>query len=201
MAVVGRRRMARPLLLGLLLWGVPILVTGSCAAIGVAIAAMAVLGAGNAVLDISGFTLLQRTVPNASRGSVFGVLEALVMLNVGLGAVLGPLLVELLSLRGAWITTGCLLPALALLTLRALSSADDHAVIPEEELGLLRGVPMLQVLPLTVLEQVAADCRRCPSRPARRSSSRRRGRPLLRDRLGRGGGTGRPSRRAPPGAG
>jgi hypothetical protein len=125
----------------------------------VAIAAMAVVGAGNAVLDIAGFTLLQRIVPNRSRGSVFGVLEALVMLTVGVGAALGPLLVSVAGLPGAWMITGAVLPMLALLSWRVVTAADEHAVIPERELHALRGVPMLQVLPLTVLEQVAADLR------------------------------------------
>lgn len=156
-AVVGRRRMARPILLGLVLWGLPILVTGIAPIAGVALVAMAVLGAGNAILDVSGFTLLQRIVPNEVRGSVFGILEAMVMLTVGAGAVLGPLLVEVLGLRGAWIATGALLPLLAILFGRVVAAADEHAVIPERELHLLRGVPMLRVLPLTALEQVAAD--------------------------------------------
>jgi hypothetical protein len=128
-------------------------------AVWVALAAMAVVGAGNAVLDVSGFTLLQRTVPNAVRGRVFGVLEALVMLAVGVGAALGPLLVLLLGVQGAWIATGALLPLLAVASWRGIAAADRRAVIPERELTLLRGVPMLQVLPLTALEQVAGELR------------------------------------------
>lgn len=157
MSVVGRSRMAPPFLVGLVLWGVPILLTGLLPVAAVAVLAMATVGAGNALLDVSGFTLLQRTVPNAYRGSVFGILEALVMLTVGLGSLLGPLLVELLGTRGAWIAAGCLLPALALVSSRMVLRADARAVIPARELELLRGVPMLQVLPLTALEQVAGD--------------------------------------------
>jgi len=117
------------------------------------------VGAGNAVLDVSGFTMLQRSVPNAVRGRVFGVLEALVMLAAGVGAALGPLLVALLGVQGAWIATGALLPVLAVVSWRGIAAADRRAVIPERELTLLRGVPMLQVLPLTVLEQVADELR------------------------------------------
>lgn len=157
MSVVGRSRMGRPFLIGLALWGAPILVAGLVPAAVVALLAMAALGAGNALLDVSGFTLLQRTVPNAYRGSVFGILEALVMLTVGLGSLVGPLLVQLLGAQGAWIAAGCLLPVLAVLASPAVSRTDARAVIPERELELLRGVPMLQVLPLTALEQVAAD--------------------------------------------
>jgi MFS family permease len=156
-AMVGRRRMAPQFFLGLLLWGLPILVAGLLPFAVVALLAMAVLGAGNAVLDVSGFTLLQRTVPNAARGSVFGVFEAVVMLTVGLGSLLAPALVALVGVQGAWIVAGSVLPLLAIVTWRGLRAADERAVVPERELALLRGVPMLGMLPLTALEQVAAD--------------------------------------------
>jgi hypothetical protein len=125
----------------------------------VALLAMAVLGAGNAVLDVAAFTLLQRSVPNEVRGRVFGVLEALVMLTVGVGAAVGPLLVQALGVQGAWIATGAVLPVLGMVAWRWIAAADRRAVIPERELGLLRGVRMLEVLPLTVLEQLASDLR------------------------------------------
>ena len=157
MAIIGQRRMARPFTLGLVLWGAPILLVGLAPSAVVALLAMGVVGAGNAILDVSGFTLLQRTVPNAVRGSVFAVLEALVMLFVGIGAALGPVLVEFATLRGAWIVTGAILPVAAILGWRWVAAADERAVVPERELTLLRGVPMFGVLPLTALEQVAAD--------------------------------------------
>lgn len=156
-AIIGNRRMAPSFFLGLVLWGAPILVTGLAPSSVVALVAMGVVGAGNATLDVSGFTLLQRILPNAVRGSVLGVLEALVMLGVGTGAALAPVLVQVVGLSGAWIVTGAVLPLLAVVSWRWVTMADDDGVIPELELGLLRRVPMLQVLPLTILEQVAAD--------------------------------------------
>ena len=157
MALVGRSRLASGVVLGLVLWGLPITVTGLAPSVWVALLAMAVLGAGNAVLDVAAFTLLQRSVPNEVRGRVFGVLEALVMLTVGVGAAIGPSLVGALGVQGAWIATGAVLPVLGLLAWGGIAAADRRAVIPERELTLLRGVPMLHVLPLTVLEQLASD--------------------------------------------
>jgi MFS family permease len=118
---------------------------------------LAVLGLGNAVLDVAGFTIMQRSVPNAMRGRVFGVLESGVMLGTGIGSGLAPLLLALLDIRGALIATGLILPTLALVTWRWVARADADAVIPERELELLRGVPMLAPLPMTILEQVAGD--------------------------------------------
>jgi MFS family permease len=157
MVLVGRSRLAGTFTLALVLWGAPILLMGVVPNALAAVGFLAMVGIGNAVLDVSGFTMLQRGVPNAFRGRIFGVLEALVMLMVGIGSVLAPVLIAGLTIRGALIATGLLLPVLALLTWRAVAGADARAVIPARELALLRGVPMLAPLPLTVLEQVAGD--------------------------------------------
>ena len=156
-SLVARRRMAPSFAIGLVLWGTPILLIGLLPWAPAAVLFLAVLGLGNAVLDVSGFTIMQRSVPNAMRGRVFGVLESGVMLGTGIGSGLAPLLLALLDIRGALIATGLLLPSLAVVTWRWVSLADADAVIPERELGLLRGVPMLAPLPMTILEQVAGD--------------------------------------------
>jgi MFS family permease len=155
--LVGRRKMAAPFAAGLMLWGTPILLIGLVPVAAAAVLFLAVLGLGNAVLDVAGFTILQRSVPNAVRGRVFGVLESGVMLGTGIGSGLAPVLLVLLGTRGALIATGLLLPLLAVLSWRWVARADADAVIPERELALLRGVPMLAPLPMTILEQVAGD--------------------------------------------
>ncbi|HET6819083.1 MAG TPA: MFS transporter [Candidatus Limnocylindria bacterium] len=155
MTLAGRTRLAPSFSLGLVLWGSPILLIGLVPTAFVAVAVLAVLGAGNAVLDVAGFTLLQRIVPNAVRGRVFGVLEAIVMLGLSIGSALAPVLVAVLGLRGALVATGTLLPLLAVITWPIVRRTDALAVIPAREMDLLRRVPMFRLLPLTVLEQVA----------------------------------------------
>jgi MFS family permease len=153
--LVGRSRLTPPMLFGLLMWGLPIVAIGLLPVAGVAFAALALLGAGNAILDISGFTLLQRVVPNAVRGRIFGMLEAIVMLTVGIGSALAPALVAIAGNRGALIVTGLLMPLAAIGAWRWLRGADDRAVIPRRQVALLRGVPMFSQLPMTTLEEVA----------------------------------------------
>jgi MFS family permease len=155
--LVSRRRMAAPFAIGLVLWGTPILLIGLLPWAPAAVLFLAVLGLGNAVLDVAGFTIMQRSVPNAVRGRVFGVLESGVMLGGGIGSVLAPLLLALLGVRGALVATGLLLPLLAVATWRWVARADADSVVPERELELLRGVPMLAPLPMTIVEQVAGD--------------------------------------------
>jgi MFS family permease len=157
MSLVGRTRLAPSFSLGLALWGTPILLIGLLPSSAVAVLALAVLGAGNAVLDVAGFSLLQRSVPNAVRGRVFGLLEAIVMLGLSLGSAIAPALVAALGVQGALIATGALLPLLAIVSWPKVRQIDVLAVIPAREMELLRGVPMFRLLPLTVLEQVAGD--------------------------------------------
>jgi MFS family permease len=155
--LVGRRQMAAPFAAGLFLWGTPIILIGLLPFAPAAILFLTVLGIGNAVLDVSGFTIMQRGVPNVVRGRVFGVLESGVMLGTGVGSGLAPILLGLLDIRGALVATGLVLPLLAVVSWRWLGKADADAVIPERELALLRGVPILSPLPMTILEQVAGD--------------------------------------------
>ena len=55
-------------------------------------------------------TLLQRSAPDEVLARVFGVLESVLLLTVGLGAVVAPLLLSWLGTRGTLIVAGSLLP-------------------------------------------------------------------------------------------
>jgi hypothetical protein len=121
-----------------------------------AIAAMAAVGISNAVLDISAFTLLQRILPDATRAPAFGLLEGIIGVGVALGGVLAPQLIPAFGIRGALIATGLILPIAAVVTWPRVSRADAETVVPRRQLELLRGVPMFGLLPLTMLERLAA---------------------------------------------
>ncbi len=156
-AYIGQGRLAPAFGLGLLLWGLPIAIIGLLSIPVAAVVGLVVVGGGNAILDISGFTLLQRTVPNAVRGRVLGIVETMVMLTVGLGSLIAPLLVTQLGIRGALVVTGLILPTVAFITWRRVWGIDANVVIPARELELLRGVAIFRPLPLTILEQLADD--------------------------------------------
>jgi MFS family permease len=157
--LIGRRRLAVPFSLALAAWGVPIALLGIVPAGWLAFAFLGVVGLANAILDVSGYTLMQRCVPNRLRGRVFGALEGVASLTFGLGSLLAPLLVALLDLRAALVVAGALLPLLAAATAAAVRGADDAAVVPHRELELLRSVPMFRPLGMTTLERLASGMR------------------------------------------
>lgn len=154
--LVDRHRLARPFELALLLWGAPIALIGLWPSTGPALLALAVVGLGNAILDVSGFTLLQRGTPDEVLGRVFGVLELVAIVAAGAGAAVAPLLLAAGGERPALVVTGLVLPALVLLCDRALVAADARAPLPPPEAELLRAVPLFAPLPLATVEHLAA---------------------------------------------
>jgi len=99
--LVGSRAMTRWLGLGVVLWGMPLLVMGLVPGYVVALAAAAVIGVGNALVDVTAFTLIARMVPNALLARVFGLLESGGATAVALGSLAAPLLTGLVGARGA----------------------------------------------------------------------------------------------------
>ena len=153
--IVSRRRLASVFALALVLWGAPISLMGIAPTVVVAFAAIAVIGVGNALLDVSGFTLLQRTVDEHVLGRVFGVFEILAALGVAAGSAIGAVAVAQLGVETSLVCTGLLLPALALLCLPRLRAVDDASPVPERELALLSTLPLFAPLPVTTLERLA----------------------------------------------
>ncbi len=153
--LVARRRLAGVFGAALVLWGAPIALVGAWPRAGWALVCLGVVGIGNALLDIAGFTLLQRTVDEHVLGRVFGVFEIGCALAVAIGSVLGSILVEQLGIRAALVVAGAILPTLALLSYHGLRRIDAAADVPERELELVSAVPLFSPLPATTLERLA----------------------------------------------
>jgi MFS family permease len=154
-ALVGRRRLAADFGLGIFIWGVPIALVAVWPNQVFALVLLGIVGVGNTLVDVSGMTLMQRAAPEDVLARVFGVLESLLLLTVGLGALVAPLLVNWLGDRGALIVAGALLPLLIVPAWPRLSAIDRAARVPEEQLELLRGNAIFAPLPASTLEQLA----------------------------------------------
>jgi MFS family permease len=158
--LVARRRLAGVFGIALVLWGAPIALVGAWPRAGWALVCLGIVGIGNALLDVSGFTLLQRTVDEHVLARVFGVFEIGVAIAVAIGSLLGSVLVEQLGIRPALVVTGAILPFLALISLPALRRIDASVEVPERELALVSGIPLFSPLPSTTLERLAARLER-----------------------------------------
>jgi MFS family permease len=158
--LVARRKLAGIFGIALVLWGAPIALVGAWPRAGWALVCLGIVGIGNALLDVSGFTLLQRTVDEHVLGRVFGVFEIGVAMAVALGSLLGSIFVEQLGIRTALVVTGAILPFLALVSLPGLRRIDASVEVPERELGLVSEVPLFSPLPPTTLERLAARLER-----------------------------------------
>jgi hypothetical protein len=154
-ALVGRHRLALPLLLSAALWGAAFSLIGAWPAVGVAFCLLALAGATRSVLDVGGRTILHRTVPRELHGRVFGVLEGLEMLGLAVGSLAVPVVVGLAGPRGAMVVFGSVLIVVPLLTTRTLRAIDRAMPALDHELAILRGFPLFAMLGPPVLEDLA----------------------------------------------
>jgi len=158
--LVGVRRLALTFGLSLILWGAPILLVGLWAETVPAFVLIALAGLGLTLVDVAGFTLLQRAVPEEVLARVFGVLHSAFYATGGIGAILAPALVDWLGIRGALIVTGAVLPAVTLPVFGLLAHIDRTLTVPTAELRRLRAIEMFAPLPAPTLEALAASLTR-----------------------------------------
>jgi MFS family permease len=154
-ALVGRGRLAIDFGIGILLWGLPLVLIGVWPHPAVAVGTMALMGVGNTLVDVSGLTLLQRSVPDEVLARVFGVLETVFLATVAIGAIAAPALVHGIGVRATLFVFGGFLPIVIAVFWRNLLALDRSIRAPERELSLLRGVSFLAPLPQPTLEHLA----------------------------------------------
>jgi MFS family permease len=143
---------------GLVLWGAPITLIGGVPQLALAVLALAVIGLGNSVLDVAGFSLLQRMSDDVSLGRVFGAFFTVGAVTAAAGAALAPLLVDAIGLRPALLATGLVLPAAAAAALPRLRRIDQNIEPPKQILDVLLGLPLFEELAPTTLEKLAGRC-------------------------------------------
>jgi MFS family permease len=158
--LVGTRRLALTFGLALILWGAPILVIGLWAQAAPAFVLIGVAGLGLTLVDVAGFTLLQRAVPEEVLARVFGVLHSAFFATGGIGAIIAPALDSALGIRTALIVTGAVLPAVTIPAFGLLAQIDRTLKVPTAELERLRAIPMFAPLPAPTLESLASGLMR-----------------------------------------
>jgi CRP-like cAMP-binding protein len=129
------------------------------AALAPALAMLVLAGIGGSVMLVAGRTLLQRATDDRVLARVFAVQESTTLLGTALGALLAPLLIDLVSSRYAFVPLGlgCALVALSCYLL--VRRLDQRAVLHLAEIELLRGIAFLSVLPAYEIERLAQRSR------------------------------------------
>ena len=153
--LVSTRRLGAWFAVGVALWGLPVTLIGVFPHQVAALGLLACVGVGNSLIDLAGFTLLARLAADEVLARVFGVLESVVALSIGVGALVASLVVDAAGVRPALVTVGLLCPLLAVASWRRLRGMDESIGVRDDDIALLHRVPMLSVLPLPAVEQLA----------------------------------------------
>lgn len=157
LALTGARRLSPAFLIGLIVTGLPLVALGLWQEVGVALLCLGITGIANAIVDVAGLTLVQRTVPDEVLARVFGVIQMLWMGAMGIGAALAPALIAWLGAGTAMVVVGLFLPVLVVLFGRTVARIDEAAAPPDtDELRILVSVPIFTPLPGGSLEHLAA---------------------------------------------
>ena len=159
-----RGRLARDFGVGVVLWSAPLFLIAAWPTVEAAVAVMVLLGLGNSIVDVNGYTILQRIAPEAAMARVFGAMESAVIGGMAIGALLMPALIGTVGLRWGLVAVGGGVSALALLGMKGLSRIDVTALAPPD-VELLRSVSLLALLPESTLERLARALVRVEAAP------------------------------------
>jgi MFS family permease len=154
--VVRRGGLASWFGVGIALFGAPLALIGVIPERAAAIVLLGLVGIGNALIDVGGFTLLARLADETVLARMFAGFEAILTLGVAAGGLLAPLLIDLLGLRVALLVVGLLAPLAVAASWPALRRLDARMFVRDADIDILRGVRMLSALPAATIEQLAA---------------------------------------------
>ena len=153
--LVSGRRLAAVEGIGVMLWGLPLTLSGVLPYEPTVLALMCAIGVGNALIDIGVFTLPARLVPEELLARVFGAFESLVALTVAVGSLVTPPVIDLLGIRGALVVLGLVAPTLVAINWRRLRTIDATVVHRDAEIGVLNRVTMFRPLPMPAIDFLA----------------------------------------------
>jgi MFS family permease len=153
--LVRGRRLAVLAGIGVMLWGLPLTLSGVLPYEPTVLALMCAIGVGNALIDIGVFTLPARLVPEELLARVFGAFESLVALTVAIGSLVTPPVIDLLGIRGALVVLGLVAPTLVALGWRRLRKIDASIAHRDAEIGVLNKVSMFRPLPMPAIDSLA----------------------------------------------
>ena len=158
---VRRARHGSDLALGLVLWGVPLVLLALASSESTAFLLLAVVGIGVTVVDVSAVTLLQRAAQGELLAHALGLLQAIFVATIALGTLAAPLLVSAVGIRTALLLTGIPLPLLAATLWRRLRQLDQAESLVSPWAQLLAETEIFAFLSQAARDQLARSLREC----------------------------------------
>jgi len=155
-ALVRRGGLATWFGVGIALFGAPLALLGVVPERATALVMLGLVGVGNALIDVGGFTMLARLTDETVLARMFAGFEAILTLGVAVGGLAAPVVIDLLGARGALVAVGLLAPAAVAASRPALRRLDRELRVRDADIEVLRAVPMLGALPAATIEQLGA---------------------------------------------
>ena len=147
-------QLGRAFVLGVVLWGLPMMLLGAWTNEPLGYLAFAVIGFGNAVLDVGVFTLVARLVGRDQLGRAFAAFEVVIVVSVTLGSWVASALLAQVDVGVLLAGVGLLLVTTAV-AFAAQAAGVDRALTPHPNTTVLRDCAALSGLPLVTVEHLA----------------------------------------------
>ncbi len=155
--LVRGKRVARSFAAGVAGWGVPMILLAFAHAPYWPYLMFGVIGVANVFDDVGVYSSLQQVIPSRLMGRALGVRRGALLLSMGLGSAVTPLLIHAWGARGTLIATGLLPVVLATAFLPSLTAIDGRISAPGPDLALLRQVSFFRPLPFAIVEHLASE--------------------------------------------
>jgi MFS family permease len=155
--LVRGQRVARCFAAGVAGWGAPMILLAFTHARYWPYLMFGLIGVANVFDDAGVYSALQQVIPSRLIGRALGMRRAVLLLSMGLGSIVAPLLINAWGARGALITTGVLLVAIVALSVPSLTTIDHRISKPGPDLALLRQVSFFGPLPFAIVEHLASE--------------------------------------------
>jgi predicted MFS family arabinose efflux permease len=154
--LVRDNRVARCFAAGVAGWAVPMILLAFAHARYWPSLMFGVIGFANVIDDAGVYSALQQVIPSRLTGRALGVRRAVLLLSMGLGSAVAPLLIHALRARGTLLATGLLLVLVAASYLPRLRAIDRTIAAPGPDFALLRRVSFFRPLPFATVEHLAS---------------------------------------------
>ena len=125
----------------------------------------AVIGVANVFDDAGVYSSLQQVIPPRLMGRALGVRRGVLLLSMGLGSAVTPLLIDAWGARGTLMATGLLVVVSAAAFLPRLAAIDGKISAPGPDLARLRQVSFFHPLPFAIVEHLTSELQSATYQP------------------------------------